>query len=129
MREHCIIDGKRCSKCCEVLTVRENKNLRDWIKYGRYDNKMDKDMLHPNLCKISKRRAKKINPYLVSIIGNDQSYYTCRKFTGSGCGDYENRPSTCSEYPYYGQNKELFHLENKDVKGLYEEDCTYFISL
>lgn len=124
MKEHCMINGERCSKCCEVLTIRETKKMRDWCKYIRNNGYPDDwgkgNKVHHLLIKISKRRAKKFNPHLVRIVGNDQSYFKCKNYTGSGCGDYENRPRMCSDYPNYGQ-------KCVTGTGLYRIDCTYYV--
>ena len=131
MTEHCMIDGQRCSKCCEVLTININKNFREWSKYvrryGYPDDFNHENKVHHMLRKVSKRRAKIINPGLVKKVGNAQSYFTCKNYTGSGCSVYENRPRICSGYPYYGLTKEDF-LKTENV-GLYRDDCTYFIEL
>lgn len=129
--EHCIIKGERCSKCCEVLTVKNTKLFRDWKKYlrthGFTDNEKNRDfeMTCSMTREISKRRVKKINPMLVKIVGNNQSYFTCKNYKGGVCTIYENRPYMCSGYPYYGRTKEEF-LEQGD-EALYTEDCTYYI--
>ena len=147
MTEHCMIDGERCSKCCEVLTISENKLIRAWLQYARRvdfkdfepdDNSPKKEyQTYWMIKKISKRKAKLINPHLVSIVKNNQSYFTCKHLTDKGCGNYENRPSICSGYPYYGKSKEEFIKTNiqtlpendKGKSGLYTDGCTYYIEL
>lgn len=134
MSEHCIIDGERCSKCCEVLTIRESGNFRQWLAYARRHGESSAPVTHRHhlmLVRVSKRRAKKINPKLVKSVGCKQSYFKCKNFTGSGCGIYETRPKICSHYPYYGIEKEKFlsdAISNND-KGLYADGCTYYIEL
>lgn len=137
--EHCLIDGKRCSKCCEVLTINMSASGREWMKYVRrngYEHLDVKDypdkkeyQLYGMVRKISKRRAKKINPYLVSIIKSRQSYFTCKHLTSSGCGNYKNRPKICSGYPYYGKTESEFLESRKEDKGLYTDGCTFYIEL
>lgn len=61
--EHCIVNGNRCSKCCEVLIIRESKIFIDWRKYVRrygypIDYKNELKVYHM-VRKISRRRAKK----------------------------------------------------------------------
>ena len=133
--DHCIVNGKRCSKCCEVLTMKETKSFREWRnyvkKYGIPDgsNKQD-DHLFEMVRPISKRRTKKLNPHLVSVSGNNQSYFTCIHFTGSGCDNYKNRPSTCHKYPYYGKSQsEWFESPEYLRGGLYDKDCTFYIKI
>ena len=134
--EHCMINGKRCSKCCEVLTIELSGNGREWIKYARwtdFETFEDKDkkelQLYWMIKEISRRRAKKLNPFLVSKIKGRQSYFICKHLKETGCTNYENRPSICSKYPYYGKTKEEFLKENKDYKGLYTDDCTFYIQI
>lgn len=132
--EHCLINGERCSKCCEVLIITESKNFRDWrayaLRYGYEDTDIKKcNQIYHMVRKISKRRAKKINPYLVSITGSNQAYFTCKNYTGEGCDIYEERPGMCSGYPYYGKTESEF-LENRmEDKGLYADECTFYIEL
>ncbi len=155
--EHCMIDNKRCSKCCEVLTLQETKNAREWRRWFRFynnsdniDNNIDNNIFGL-IRKISKRRAKKINPRLVKRItdGNKawrqhyksnkgltgcshkQMFFTCRNYINSSCADYQNRPETCSGYPYYErlrkQSKEDFKKSEEYKRGgLYTIDCTFF---
>lgn len=112
MGEHCVINGERCSKCCEVLTISESKNFRAWRAYARKhdDPDLTDEMVKISLMvkKISKRRAKKVSPHLVRVASNAQAYFTCKNFTGTGCGAYENRPKMCSDYPYYGRTPDEF---------------------
>lgn len=140
MSNHCMVNGQRCSKCCEVLTIGANYNFKLWCRYvqknGIPDNFVESEhsgdaiALYSMLKPITKRAAKKINPHLVSKVGSKQSYFTCVHYTGDGCGNYENRPRMCSDYPYYGLSKEQFEDTNTfKGKGLYTDDCTYFIEV
>lgn len=132
MKEHCIIDGKRCSKCCEVVTISMNKNSRERSKYiqygGTYLDGSD-DQVWIMLKPISKRRAKLMNPSLVNTVGNSQSYFTCKHHKDNLCTNYENRPPMCSKYPLYGKTKEGWGKWVRDTDnliGLYRGDCTYY---
>ena len=135
--EHCMVNGERCSKCCEVLTMKESSSFREWRAWCRkYDVQGKEDKLYKMVRKISKRRAKKINPHLVSIVNNNQAYFTCKNLTSSGCGIYEDRPDTCSGFPYYGKSKDEYLKEYKECdpdykgkNGLYTPDCTYHIDV
>ncbi len=146
--EHCMIDNKRCSKCCEVLTMingKESREQRRWYRrFGKDDGANDILKLAR---RISKRRAKKINPHLVKRITDNnkawrqhyksnkgltggshkQGFFTCRNYINSSCADYQNRPETCSGYPYYKQSEEDFKKsEQYKCGGLYTIDCTFF---
>jgi Fe-S-cluster containining protein len=131
MKEHCVIDGERCSDCCKVLTINEGKNFRAWQKwvrrYGLGDNK--NNVLYKMTRKISKRRAKKINSSLVKTVNNNQSYFTCKNYDGEKCTMYENRPDTCSSYPLYGHDEKTWSKwlhDTDNIIGLYRDDCTYY---
>lgn len=128
--EHCVIDGKRCSKCCEVLTINKGKAFRARLKYVRYNGDQSQyDRPFSMTREISKRRAKKINPSLVKTCNTSQSYFICKNFRDGKCQDYENRPKMCSEYPRYNHSEEAWAKWIKDsdnLIGLYREDCTYY---
>lgn len=130
---HCVIDGKLCSDCCKVLTIRESKNFRDWRKYVRRwgypdDFKQEHHMYHM-VRKISKRRAKKINKKLVLKVKNNQSYFTCKNYQNGQCQIYDKRPHICSGYPLYGKSNEdwkKYLTDTENLIGLYRPDCTYY---
>lgn len=129
-KEHCMINGERCSKCCEVLTIKSSKNFREWMRYVRrygYPKDYIGDKIYDMIRPISKRRAKKLNPHLVEKVGSRSNYWTCKHFTGSGCGDYENRPKMCSAYPHYGRTlKEWEESDEYKWGGLYHIECTFY---
>ena len=92
-------------------------------RYGYPDDFDHENTVFHLLRPISKRRAKKKNPRLVKMIGNSQSYFTCKEFSGSGCRSYATRPAMCSGYPLYGR------ADVDDEPPIYHKDCTYFVSL
>mgnify|MGYP000256463027 CR=1 FL=1 len=124
MIEHCMVDGKRCSKCCEVILLNKKSFSYAWREYARrYMNKglADLDecekllggkesmqvlmMIRP----IKRRIAKKRNPHLYKSNpqwGRMSQAFVCSHLTENGCGDYENRPNMCSAYPHYGKTLE-----------------------
>lgn len=133
--EHCVINGERCTKCCQVLSLQRTKNLFDWISYAKSSDDSNCDsfaekenyQIGSMITQISKRRAKKINPYMVKLFGRNKksAFFTCKNLTKDGCGIYETRPKVCSGYPYYGRDKAEFAKMKPD----YSEDCTYFVEL
>ena len=137
MSKHCVIDGKQCSKCCEVLIMNVNYNYILWCryiqKYGVPDGtQLSADCIYTYLMvrPIKRRLAKKINPTLVSHTSSKSKYFTCKHFTGFGCGSYENRPEMCSQYPLYGRSaSEWASSEEFKRGGLYDDDCTYYLEL
>jgi len=82
----CIKAGNvRCSSCCEVLHIEGGV----WNRFIR--NKIttrDGDFLRDNFIRVSKRRAKKINPYMFNREGIDKKflskacYFTCKALVG-----------------------------------------------
>jgi Fe-S-cluster containining protein len=133
MSEHCIINGERCSECCKVLSVYKSKSFIEWTKYvrryGYPDDFDDQNKVYHRLREISKRRAKKLNPYLVGKFSNNrQSFFKCINYNGKGCSDYNNRPQMCSGYPHYGRSVDEFEKtdEFKEKIG-YRIDCTYLV--
>lgn len=128
-----MIDGKLCSKCCEVLTINSNKNFNDWMKYvrryGPDDDQPEISKVVGMIRKVSKRRAKKINPDLVKTTKNQQAYFTCKNYQGGKCADYEGRPQMCSKYPHYGRSEKEWTdwlRSGETIIGLYRPDCTYY---
>lgn len=130
MKEHCMIDGNRCSKCCEVLTIRDSKNFREWRahvrRYGADSPSSDIEKVSRIVRKISRRRAKLKNPGLVGGVKNQQAYFTCKNYQNGACADYAGRPYMCSGYPYYRKEKADFLADPRNLIGLYRPDCTYF---
>lgn len=133
-KQHCMIEGVRCSKCCEVLTISVNKNMRECLSYVRRhgypeDWLKDNKVVFHMIRRISKRRAKIKNPFLVKTINNKQSYFTCKNLKNGVCTDYENRPAMCSKYPNYSHSEQEWSKwvnESDQLIGLYRPDCTYY---
>lgn len=102
----CISKQGRCTKCCEAIHI----PTQVWIDIKKHRNP------HPDAARIrgywtpiSKRRAKKINPYIFSA-GFDKdhkdflktaSFFSCKMLThGVGCSirHDEDHPNVCKEY-------------------------------
>lgn len=105
-----------CTDCCKVPTV-----FHHVPSSVRHDNR-------EHWVVISKRRAKKLNPYLIRRIKTDKSgvvtYHKCRRLTDSGCSIYEDRPFACREY--LKDNTELSSAVNKGYVGSaneYTDNC------
>lgn len=131
MTEHCMIDGKRCSKCCEVITLSLDKNTRLQIRSAKLNKSLQnsKNTVELMVTRISKRRAKKLNPFLVNKVksGKRQNFFTCKNYKGGRCSIYDTRPYTCSGYPYYGVTEAVFSSMNTEPD--YHKDCTYYIKI
>lgn len=123
--EHCIVDGKRCSKCCDIIILNGQKRMLSLMKSLRRGEFNSQDM--EILRKISKRRAKKRNPYLVKRMqGKDVTFFTCKHFNGDGCGNYQERPKMCRDYPHYGRSDLEFAKQQYIHGPEYSKDCTYY---
>lgn len=113
----CVIEGKQCTSCCEAIMLNVS---RDHLA-GR---KGDPEFILENWKPISKRRAKKINPYMIKEYHSaGSSYWSCKNVTKSGCGIYEKRGQVCSGYPLYEQTIESF-ARGGYRKPEYHAECT-----
>ena len=107
----CVAEGNiRCTKCCEVLHV----NGSDWSMLERgLLTATDQEIMEKLFVRISKRRAKKINPYIFkksykSIDSNyhrtmtrflaEAAYFTCKGLKNGECTVYEDRPQICRTF-------------------------------
>lgn len=120
----CIINGKQCTQCCRAITLsyRRSGLLKSTVP--------DAIFILANWKSISRRRAKKKNPYMVGQIekhpGKPVTYWHCARVTETGCSVYDDRPYVCSGYPLYGKNYHYL-AANYAEQGLapeYHPDCT-----
>jgi Fe-S-cluster containining protein len=74
--------------------------------------------------RISKRRAKKINPYMFQkdwdkkskyFINSQASFFKCKKVTKDGCTIYEDRPDICRLFSGKGMYRYECIIETKEV--------------
>lgn len=49
-----------------------------------------------------------------NLIPRGDGYYDCPKFdkVSRNCGDYENRPLVCSDYPFYNKPPDLLSFDH-----------------
>lgn len=115
----CIIDGKRCTKCCEAITMPEVTPAM----YGP-----DPDFVRLHMTQISEDEARAINPYLFSLgrnyAANGWVYYRCEFSSPAGCTNYDERPAICSGYPFYGRT--LRDGKGNELTPDYHPRCTEF---
>ena len=108
-----------CTECCKAPTVFHyiQKGLK-----GNYP-----DLIHWK--RISRRRAKKLNPHAVKFAKGHGtvSHFRCTKLTDSGCGVYEDRPLVCSKY--LGDNEAIVEVLNMsmDVSNEYTDSCNVLV--
>lgn len=95
-----------CTKCCEAL------HLNRWgaeriFDPERVDRIMDGPLMRSLFIKISRRRAKKINPYMFTRPVNKTEakflktaqFFKCKALeVGVGCTIHASRPATCRDY-------------------------------
>lgn len=147
IEEHCVVNGKQCTRCCEVLQLNDNRHVRTWYNFikanpeykGKTKDEKDTVKTFKMLRMISKRRAKKINKFLVDTMtslskkdaknkGTERAqsiYFTCVHFDGKKCTNYENRPDMCSLYPRYGRKTK--ECTSSDIYA--EGNCTWTLKL
>lgn len=89
--------GNLCTRCCQVIGIAGFPTLLQAIRTGR-KNIVDGDKLAKLWKKISKRRAKKINSYVVGRLPNRSGWFVCKNLQETGCKDYGNRPNTCQTF-------------------------------
>ena len=102
----CIIDGERCTKCCEAITLPFSR--KKLLEGARKFESPDAIFILANWKPMSKRAAKKKNPYLFRRFPKLRSrkhwsLYSCKALTADGCSKYNERPNVCSGYPFYGK--------------------------
>lgn len=103
----CVINGKRCSKCCEVIHVSKDAGeiVRGTSKIGslRSDDEPARHHWKP----MSKRRAKNKNPYMFGAgwpghaknwLRKSAAFFSCTALAEGVCSIYDDRPNICREF-------------------------------
>ena len=124
-------DCGKCGKCCEGIylpfSMKEIKERLLDQKDGRF--------VAENFEQISFEEMSKINPYFVGRCINSQAkdlnYFKCNVFNYETrrCGDYENRPDFCRNYPFYPHSSDWLEINGepkfKPAFVLYSEKCAF----
>lgn len=103
----CVIEGQRCSKCCEVIHV--SKDAGDIIRgtSKRRSLCVDDQPARRHWKPVSKRRAKNKNPYMFgpewpidsrNWLRKSAAFFKCTALVEGICSIYENRPNICREF-------------------------------
>lgn len=102
----CVVNGERCSKCCEAIHV--TKAAGDIIKGVSKLRSLhqDDEVIQKYWVQITKRQAKKINPYMFSSgWGKDVKkwlsqavFFKCTALIDGQCSIYDHRPNICREF-------------------------------
>lgn len=124
----CIRDNKICTKCCEVIHIPQPKQK------GWYSHELTSDtgFIAHNWKQIKCRVAKKKNPWMFKVLGDDSKnmyYYSCKNLTKNGCGVYNNRPHVCSGYPKYNRSELEFAAEQIQRPCSYTPSCTVYYEI
>ncbi len=122
----CVSEGnKRCTKCCEAIHI----PMAGWTRVKKHvlfeesDGNHNSRMLVKHWTQVSKRRAKKINPYLFTN-GNKEylkkaAFFTCNRLDKDlGCTvrGTDQHPWTCWKYGREGNtNNEYSPTCNIDI--------------
>ncbi len=120
----CMIDGKRCSRCCDAIVLQDPVAPDDNARPGS-----DQEFILANWTRITVQEAVAINPYLPvgafhgRLTGDEAGYYSCKHSTPEGCAVYEDRPQVCRGYPGYGYGDEAVLIRRTPE---YNPRCTQY---
>ena len=96
----CVAEGNvQCTRCCEAIHV--PGEYRKTIRRNKGDSPQ---FINKCWTPTTKRRAKKINPYMFSSSDSSKQfltnalYFTCKALVGGACSQYANRPPVCQIY-------------------------------
>lgn len=116
----CIVNGQRCTACCRAISL---ANSRRALAANAHRDKPAGDMsfILANWKPISRRRAKKKNPYMVLDPRHaGRSFWHCRRVTDEGCSVHATRPRVCRDYPLYDNHPNTLAVQRPE----YHPDCT-----
>lgn len=126
-------DCGKCGKCCEGIYLPFSmKEIKE-----RLLDQRDGRFVAENFEQISFEEMSKINPYFASKAktqyrsSSELNYFKCNVFDHKTrrCGDYENRPDFCRNYPFYPYSSDWLEIkgEPKFRPGfvLYSEKCAF----
>lgn len=133
--ESCIINNKRCTKCCDCIRVPFNTKLDRLFKgvddVNNLSEQSDLWFAFKNWTLVSENIAEKLNPFLFNGLQpkNEFMYFICSKLTDNGCSIYPDRPRVCRDYPYIiGMSyKDKYNFFNVYPNGEYTKGCTEII--
>jgi|GEM_PF-6726033 len=99
-----------CGLCCEAIALMDAFAIR--CVRQREEGYGDIGFLARHLHEIPREEAARRNPNLVrmhdaydAMRHGPTAYFECDQYDreARSCGAYERRPSTCSEFPFYGR--------------------------
>ncbi len=100
----CISKEGRCTKCCEAIHIPTKVAVA--VRKGDSVYRVDEPRIRKYWLQISKRRAKKINPYIFKretgrVYLKTASFFKCKalvKNVGCSIRDQEDHPAVCKTY-------------------------------
>ena len=95
----------RCGMCCEVLPLDVNRQKMERMRLNASaDAFRDLEFMLRHFHRISRTEAFKRNPFFRARGTRKGVYYTCDQYDAQNhlCLAQENKPRTCSEFPWYG---------------------------
>ncbi|CAH0448218.1 hypothetical protein ValSw41_22 [Vibrio phage ValSw4_1] len=128
-------DGSLCTSCCDVVVLSSPFSQQELKKVRRAFNKRaNKYEPRGMLRRISKRRAKKKNPYIVAFReradrqdkNNKPTYYSCIHMKRGKCQIYESRPYMCHGYPLYSQPADDWIRGRYSNIPEYDRECGFY---
>lgn len=130
MTEPCVIDGSRCTACCRAILL---DFPLSFIKRQAKLEGSDSAFIAANWKRLTWRRAKKKNPFLVDVDGRTRrafrgrrrpvrTWWHCRHVSADGCGVHGSRPAVCRDYPTYRNSPETM----RKLQPEYHPACTEF---
>ncbi len=106
-----------CTDCCKVPTIfQKNAPTEHFEAQGITTWR-----------RITKRQAKKRNPYLVNLVDShkiDATYFRCTALVDGGCSIQNTKPQVCKGYPIYEKPMEAFREQYASNETEYSENCT-----
>lgn len=107
-----------CTDCCKAIGIKE-------LSHKREKHLKDTGNIPRGWVRISRRQAKKLNPFMFKAPWKGRTYFKCTHLVEEGCSIHKTSPYVCSGYPYYGRGLESLtkdFLEPGRLKE-YSENC------
>lgn len=114
---------KQCGMCCKAIALEHPKDV------FKITTNADHKFIYKNFKQLTEEEAIELNPTITRIIeefkegGRPLYWYTCSYLQDDNrCKDYENRPTFCRGYPWYGKAP-------PELGFLYGPNCGFRVDL
>lgn len=127
----CMVDGKRCTRCCEAIHMPKNAGLTIVRRNNKRVFKSDWVLLK-HWKQITKRQAKKINPYMFGegwtknqkkFVNQGAIFFKCTALVDGKCTVYYHRPFACRDFDGYGMYAYECAMEAWEKRQLAEQEA------